>query len=709
MASEVELERMVVRIMGDNADLLKTYNNSLAATEKFATRVANKMKTVGRKMSLLLTTPIIGLAAASIKAGADFEQAFGGVVKTVEGTKEQLDDLKKGFKELALVIPVSAVELLKIGEAAGQLGIKTENVLAFTEVMAKMAVTTNLSAEEAATMMAKFANITGMSQHLFENLGSSIVDLGNNLATTERDIVTMSLRLASAGKQVGMSEAQIVGMAAALSSVGLEAEAGGTAFSQLLSKISLGIAVGSEEIKTFARVSNLSVEKFSKLFRDDAAGAVSELLRGLKELSVDDAAIALEDMGITGIRLQDAIRRASGAVDLFDTALKTSTKAFKENTALSKEAKIAFESFWSQVKLLKNAFGQLMGDVFQVLRPMLTSLIENVKGIAADFKGWSDESKKLAVQIALVVAAIGPLLIVVGTLITSYTTLIPLIVAASAAFTAFNIRTTAIAITIGTVAVSLYKASAAVRDLNDALSEGESIDQRTNRRFNRQTNEMLAKAKGMDDLDKKEDFLLEQKRLNDFEKAADKRDLKAASKKMKTFNLAQRLFNSPRFKVASAIETTFRNRLELSRDKGEAISGVLKSVSSERSAGSARNRGIAGNRDSKAHAPTDLTKKMASASSEGLSGDFNWGRAVREVRKKYEEQDSKVKGASESKEGKKFTGDRTIHAFQKGSVATEAKLRGDDEKEKSIGLLEEIRDALQNDTLIVKPFTGGMT
>ena len=88
---------------------------------------------------------------------------------------------------------------------------------------------TNMVAADAASDAARFANIMGMSQDKFQNLGSTLVDLGNNYATTESEIMEMSLRLPGAGKQVGLSEAQIMGFAAALSSVGIQAQMGGSA------------------------------------------------------------------------------------------------------------------------------------------------------------------------------------------------------------------------------------------------------------------------------------------------------------------------------------------------------------------------------------------------------------------------------------------------------------------------------------------------
>ena len=179
----------------------------------------------------------VGALGLATKAAMDWESSWAGVQKTVDGTAPQMAELEAGLRGLARELPSSHAEIAAVAEAAGQLGIETPNILGFTRTMIDMGEATNLSAEEAATSLARFMNVMGTSQGDVGRLGAAVVGLGNNFATTESEIVQMSQRLAGAGAQAGLTEGDVMGIATAMSSVGIEAEAGGSAMSQTMKRI----------------------------------------------------------------------------------------------------------------------------------------------------------------------------------------------------------------------------------------------------------------------------------------------------------------------------------------------------------------------------------------------------------------------------------------------------------------------------------------
>lgn len=232
---------------------LNTVNGAMKSFGDKTASIGQSIEKVGDSMTKGITLPIAGAVGAVTTAAVKWESAFTGVKKTNDEMVDSngkviysYDDLEKGLRDLAKELPASHTEIANVAEAAGQLGIQTDKVVGFTKTMIDMGESTNMSADSAATSLARFANITGMSQDKFSNLGSAIVDLGNNLATTESEITEMGLRLAGAGKQIGMTEGDIVGFAAALSSVGIEAEAGGSAFSRLMVQMQLATETGVE-------------------------------------------------------------------------------------------------------------------------------------------------------------------------------------------------------------------------------------------------------------------------------------------------------------------------------------------------------------------------------------------------------------------------------------------------------------------------------
>lgn len=407
----ISTENKLIKLKNEASNWTKA-GEKLTQFGEHLNKIGSKVDNLANKIATRVTLPIVGGLTAATKEAIEFESAFTGVTKTVDGTEEQLANLKQGIKDLAKEIPSSTTEISAVAEAAGQLGIQTDNVLAFTKTMIDLGNATNMSADDAATTLARFANVTKMSQSDFDRLGSVIVALGNNFATTESEIAAMGMNLGSAGKQVGMSQSQIMGLATALSSVGLEAQAGGTAFSKVMVNMQLAVEKGGQELKDFASVAGMSTKEFKKAFKEDASTAIMKFVEGLSQSGErgKSAIKVLDDMGITETRLRDALLRSANASDVMGKAIELGNKAWEENNALVNEADKRYKTTESQLKIAKNRVKDLGTSLGDKLLPSVNKILEKSGKWIEKLDELSDEEKENIVKIGLMVAAAGPLL-----------------------------------------------------------------------------------------------------------------------------------------------------------------------------------------------------------------------------------------------------------------------------------------------------------
>lgn len=465
-----------VEDLGEEADDASTKVESLSEkiknTGERVKETGDKITEAGQKISKFSAAAAAALGFVS-KEAIDFESAWAGVTKTVDGTEQELADIKQGILDMSQVTASSAEDIAAVSEAAGQLGIKTEDILDFTHTMVMLGDSTNLSADEAATALAKFANITQMSADDYGKLGSTIVDLGNNYATTEADIVAMATRLASTGEVTGLTESQILALATTLSSVGIEAEAGGTAISKLLKKLytcnagfdraqkavnstgmslrdlqllqannstefknladSLGLT--STELKgyinnvdmmnQYAETAGLSVEEFRKAYGEDAVGALSLFIGGLNETERNgkNAVEILNDMGLTEVRLSNAILAMSSSGDLMNNAINDANAAWGENTALTTEAEKRYATTESKIQQLKGALTEMCVVLGETLLPIIQSLVEGLKSIVNWFTNLDPTIQNIILAVTGFIAVLGPALITVGKIISAVGTI----------------------------------------------------------------------------------------------------------------------------------------------------------------------------------------------------------------------------------------------------------------------------------------------
>ena len=409
------LGRAVLVLEADGRLLKRDIGRARADTQQ---QFAQLSKVVGASF-LAIGAGITASLGLATKAAIDFESSFAGVRKTIDATEEGFQRLARGLRDMALEIPVNVNELNRIAEAAGQLGVEEGNILSFTRTMAQLGVTTNLTSEEAATSLARFSNIVGVGSDQVDRLGSVIVGLGNNFATTEREVVDMALRLGGAGRIVGLTAAEVLGLSAALSSVGIQAEAGGTAISQALFEMNTAVLSGTEELQTFADIAGVSAEEFAARFRAAPTEALIEFVQGLRDIddAGGDVAARLDDVGLDGARSARSIIGLAGNVQGLRDAFAQANVDFAENNALTEEAGKRFATTEAQLQLAKNQLSEVAITIGVTLLPHLVDLAQvvgNVVGVVGD---WLEANEGLAKILVPAVAVVGLLTAALGALL----------------------------------------------------------------------------------------------------------------------------------------------------------------------------------------------------------------------------------------------------------------------------------------------------
>lgn len=391
----------------------KTAADRLEQTAKQWKNLGEGVDTLTKPLQIAGVAMAAG-AVASSKFAIDFNNNFADVRKTVDGTDAQLNKIKQDIIDMTTVdinghsaIPQTTAELTELAAAGGQLGIKTENISAFTETMAMMGSATNLAGEDGAKTLARFMNVANVSQDKVQNLGSSIVDLGNHFATTEAEIAAMAQRMGATGTAVGISAQDILAYSTALSSLGVEAEAGGSSISRIWMDIQTQVSTGRELLGEFAKVSGKTTKEFAEGWKNDASGTFKDFVDGLSKSK--DLVGTLKNLGFDNIRDLQALQKLAGpqGIQLLNDALQRSNNAWSENTALVNEFENKAGTTASQIQVMKNNLveaGRSLGETFL---PSINNGVTDIKNFAQGISKMSDGQKQALITTGKWVIGLG--------------------------------------------------------------------------------------------------------------------------------------------------------------------------------------------------------------------------------------------------------------------------------------------------------------
>lgn len=385
-----------------------------------------QISSVGQTLTHAITEPMATAGSYCVAQAETFDTALANLNKTADLTAAQLEDFGEAAIEASKTSPVTADDILNAEALGAQLGISTENLGEFAEVATGLDIATDMGLEEASTKLARFLNIMNESDDAVTNYGSTIVYLGNNYATTESEIANMAERLAGASANTKLSSQDVLGLAAAMSSLGIKAEAGGSSVTTIFNNMSSAVAEGGDQLQAYADIAGTSAEEFAAMWQDKPIQAFELMIEKAHEMKENGENLTevLNNWGVSGIRQTDVMQRLINNGTILTEAVNDANTAWEENTALTTEVEKRNQSLESRFATLQNnanaaaiTVGQVLGEqLLNLADQYLMPVIDGVNDLATGFKNLDSPTQAAITKLGLIAVAAGPVLTIAGKL-----------------------------------------------------------------------------------------------------------------------------------------------------------------------------------------------------------------------------------------------------------------------------------------------------
>ena len=390
--------------LGNRADRASRDTNRLNASAASGQKALDGMA----KAAALAGVALAGAIGLSINKAQSFESAMAEINKTVNfAADDGLANMRKGLQELTTRIPQTFEELAAVTATGGQLGIAEENLIGFTETMAKMGVAFDIPAQQAADSMAKIANVFQIPIENIDRLGDAINTLSNNTPATAAQLIDSLQRVGGVAKVFGLSEDATLGLTGALIAMGKPAEVASTAVNSLLTTFSTLDNATKSQIKGFEKL-GLDIDEFSKLVATDGKQAIITYLEAINKLDQSER-IGTNAM-IIGKEFGDDLTMLAGSVGVLENnwAMLGETVNTTKDYFGSMDVEFVKISATSANKmvLFKNNIDGVVASVGDAFIPALNELLLNMTPMVATMGTWVAANPELIQQIALIGGAL---------------------------------------------------------------------------------------------------------------------------------------------------------------------------------------------------------------------------------------------------------------------------------------------------------------
>lgn len=377
-------------------------------------------------VSSAITSTLNQIRDASIEQANAVDSAYRDLRKTLNATEDEYEHLRDAAVEFSQTHVTSAETMLEMEALGAQVGMSADGLQRFAETASNLDIATDIDAEDIALQLGQLVNVMDdLTEDNVDLFADALVRLGNNMPAQESAIMNISQRLSSFGDIVGFTTPEVLGWSAAIASTGQKSEAAATAISNTIGKIEQVVAEGGEDLEAYAQVAGMSAEEFADAWNNKPSAALRDFIEGLGNLdeSGESAIQILEDLGLTGVRREQALLGLSQTIGNLDEALLMSNHAWNgvedewgAAGDAAREAQRKSEGFSGALAIMQNNLQNLAATAGEAFLPFIQAISSGLQILTGALKAIPTEVRSVVVGIT----GIGSVLLAAAPAIVSY-------------------------------------------------------------------------------------------------------------------------------------------------------------------------------------------------------------------------------------------------------------------------------------------------
>ena len=402
----VETEEELRRLQQEAATTSTALSKIDVAGQKMEA-VGNSIAGAGKKM-MGVTTVIGGVGVAAVKTAADFDSAMSQVAAVSGATGKDFDALRSKAREMGSKTKFSATEAAEAMNYMAMAGWKTEDMLGGIEGVMNLAAASGEDLATTSDIVTDALTAFGLSAKDSGHFADILAAASSNANTNVSMMGETFKYCATIAGALGFSAEDTAEAIGLMANAGIKSSQAGTALRTIMNNLAgdvkiSGKAIGDVTIATtnadgsMRDLSDILADcrsAFGNLTESEKAQAAESLV-GKNAMS---GFLALMNAG------EGDIEKLSSAIDNCDGSAEKMAMTMQDNLA-------------GQLTILKSQLQELAISFGDILMPAIRSIVSKLQGFVDKLNGMDEGTKRTIVTIALLVASIGPLLIIIGTTI----------------------------------------------------------------------------------------------------------------------------------------------------------------------------------------------------------------------------------------------------------------------------------------------------